>query len=543
MWRYRLRFQRRSASSTVTPRITRRRALASGLAGAALLASRGRVAHAGQAGGDRELQFEVTDAAGGALPCRIHLTGPDGKPVKAASLPFWSDHFVCDGKASLRVPPGQYRYEIERGPEWRPGAGVADVGRGTDQPFTVKVQIGRGANLQDQGWFAGDLHVHRPVEDVPLLMRAEDLHVAPVITWWNRTNPWKDKAPPDPLLRKFDRNRFYHLMAGEDERGGGALLFFNLDRPLDIADAQREYPTAAKFGREAHERDPEVWLDAEKPFWWDVPLWAAAGLLDSVGIAHNHMWRSGVLGNEAWGRPRDADRYPDPQGNGLWSQDIYYHLLNCGLRLPPSAGSASGVLPNPVGYNRVYVHTGKDQALTWDAWWRGLKAGRCFVTNGPLLICQADRHDPGHVFGAQAGNPLELSVSVRVSSNDPIRRVEVIKNGRVDGEVRLEGNGPREWRGAGKVSFTESGWFLVRAIADVSQTFRVASTGPFYVETEGRKSRIGRASAQFFVDWTAQRRQMLHNAVKSPDELREVLAEHAVAEKFWQDLASRANAE
>ena len=28
---------------------------------------------------------------------------------------------------------------------------------------------------------------------------------------------------------------------------------------------------------------------------------------------------------------------------------IYYHLLNCGLRVPPSAGSASGVLPNPVG--------------------------------------------------------------------------------------------------------------------------------------------------------------------------------------------------
>ena len=42
---------------------------------------------------------------------------------------------------------------------------------------------------------------------------------------------------------------------------------------------------------------------------------------------------------------------------------------------------------------------------------------------------------------------------------------------------------------AGKISFSRSGWFLVRAIADVAQTFRFASTGPFYVETEGRRSR------------------------------------------------------
>jgi hypothetical protein len=65
--------------------------------------------------------------------------------------------------------------------------------------------------------------------------------------------------------------------------------------------------------------------------------------------------RSGVMTNEAWGRPRERRRLPDPQGNGHWTQEIYYHILNCGLRLLPSAGSASGVLPNPVGYDRVYV--------------------------------------------------------------------------------------------------------------------------------------------------------------------------------------------
>ena len=88
-------------------------------------------------------------------------------------------------------------------------------------------------------------------------------------------------------------------------------------------------------------------------------------------ICHSQMYET-----EAWGRPRDAKRLPPPRGNGLWTQEIYYHILNSGLRIPPSAGSASGVLPNPVGYNRVYVHTGEH--VSWDAWWNGLRKGRSF---------------------------------------------------------------------------------------------------------------------------------------------------------------------
>ena len=67
--------------------------------------------------------------------------------------------------------------------------------------------------------------------------KREDLHVAPVITWWNKQNLWSSKkAPADPLVR-FDGNRYYHLLGGEDEREGGALLYFQLKKPLAIANA------------------------------------------------------------------------------------------------------------------------------------------------------------------------------------------------------------------------------------------------------------------------------------------------------------------
>jgi len=42
----------------------------------------------------------------------------------------------------------------------------------------------------------------------------------------------------------------------EDEREGGALLFFNLDAPLAIADAAREYPSSAEFLAEARAHRP-----------------------------------------------------------------------------------------------------------------------------------------------------------------------------------------------------------------------------------------------------------------------------------------------
>src|SRR5205085_272364 len=191
-------------------------------------------------------------------------------------------------------------------------------------------------------------------------------------------------------------------------------------RPLAITEAGREYPSPMKFVEEAR-RHQGAWIDVEKPFWWDVPVWLASGQVDSIGLSNNHMCRERMYESEAWGKPRVVERLPPPLGNGFWSQEIYYHLLNCGVRLPPSAGSASGVLPNPVGYNRVYVHLGPE--LKYDAWWEGLRAGRSFVTNGPLLRVRANGQLPGHVFTAPAGKELRIDLTANLTTRDPIRFV------------------------------------------------------------------------------------------------------------------------
>jgi hypothetical protein len=371
-------------------------------------------------------------ATGKPVPCRVHLKDAAGKPQRPAGVPFWNDHFVCAGTAELDLPAGKYTIEVERGPEYESHADSFTV---TDAGAKVRVELRRLAALPAEGWWPGDLHVHRPVGDVELLMRAEDLHVVPVITWWNNRNLWeKEKPPADPLVR-FDGDRFYHVLAGEDEREGGALLYFHLKQPLAITGASREYPPPLKFVEEAR-KHKGVWIDAEKPFWWDFPTWVAAGQVDSVGLANNHMRRDKMYETEAWGKPRVADRLPAPLGNGYWTQEIYYRLLNCGLRVPPSAGSASGVLPNPVGYDRVYVHVGKE--LTWKTWWEGLRAGRSFVTNGPLLRVRAGGELPGHVFTAAEGKEVSVEVTGTLTTRDKVRFLEVIRDGEVERKVSVE---------------------------------------------------------------------------------------------------------
>jgi hypothetical protein len=271
----------------------------------------------------------------------------------------------------------------------------------------------------------------------------------------------------------------------------------------------------------------------EKPFWWDMPVWVASGKIDSIGIAHNHMQSSGVMDNEAWGKSRNRTKYPGAHGNGYWTQDIYYHLLNAGVRLPPSAGSASGVLPNPVGYNRMYAHV--DGELTWTKWWDSVRRGRVFVSNGPLLRVRANGHLPGEVFQIPASGELKLKLTGQLESRDPIKAVEIIR----DGEVVQTLTARQLKRGTfATLTFKESGWFLVRAVADVPETFRFASTAPFYVEAPAAPPRVSRKSAEFFRDWVRER--MARIQLDDSKQREEVLNHQRSAEQFWQKKVSEA---
>ena len=192
-----------------------------------------------------QLEISIVDTGGNALPCRVHLIDKNGNAQKVEGQPFWHDHFVTSGRVTARLSPGTYKYAIERGPEYWRKSGQLELAAGEIRKLDVTLE--RIADLRAAGWYCGDLHVHRPLAEIEQLMRAEDLDFAPVITWWNNRNNWAGKVILEEVVRQFDGHRIYTAMAGEDEREGGALLYFGLQSPLDIATDNREFPSPMQF--------------------------------------------------------------------------------------------------------------------------------------------------------------------------------------------------------------------------------------------------------------------------------------------------------
>src|SRR5687767_2783603 len=102
----------------------------------------------------------------------------------------------------------------------------------------------------------------------------------------------------------------------------------------------------------------------------------------------------------------------------------YYRLLNCGFRLPASTGTDWWIYD----HNRVFVQV--EGPFTYDGWIAGLRAGRTFVSNGPLLELSVNGKEPGQSFET-AGT---LQISAKAVSRLPFERLEIVCNGVVVGE-------------------------------------------------------------------------------------------------------------
>ncbi|MGA2616622.1 MAG: hypothetical protein ABSF26_03370 [Thermoguttaceae bacterium] len=472
------------------------------------------------------------------IACRMHLVGPGSKPRRIEQVPFWSDHFVFPGKITLKLPVGRYTFELERGPEYKNVTGNFKIDRSAND--TKEISLPRAVDMAAEGWWSGDLCVHRPLPDVKLLMAAEDLHVAGVISWWNdrsQVSPKALAALAFPTVL-FDGNRAYEPAGGGYGRSGTEVLCFHLRAPLLLPpDAGPEYPALVQqLMKVRRGADPPAWIDLAATTGRDLPLLAAHHQVDSIEIANRYFCRRAMLADQAGEQPGDRQRYAGPLAYARWSQDIYFKLLECGLRIPPTAGSGSGVSPNPVGYNRVYVHL--DGPFSEPEWWRQLRAGRVVVTNGPLLRPTVDGQLPGYVFQGEEGRELELEIGLTLSTADAISYLDIIQDGAVRQNIRFE-----DYAKSGrlpKLHVKKSGWFLLRAVSDVSQTYRFALSGPYYVEFGGQP-RISRKAAQFFLDWVYRLARQI--SLDDPQEHREVLELHRQARDFWQAVVARANAE
>jgi hypothetical protein len=435
---------------------------------------------------------------GNGVWARLEVQGPDGqwhqpadsiRDRTAGARTRYVHSFIIQSECRLDVPPGAYRVVGERGPEFERVEKAVTVH--ADSPNELNLRIPRWIDMRALGWYSGDMHVHRPLQDLEALAEAENLDFTVAITMWNRRTLWEGKQLPQRGIERRSNGRFISVLNAEDERGGGAWMFHDIPQPLDLASmlqpGQRQteswFPPGLRFIEQVGQwrRSGQVlpWFEVEKPIWWEAPVVMALAEPDSLGLLNNHFNQYGMLDNEAWGRPRDLQKYPGLAGFAAYTLDLNYRYWNLGFKTPPTAGSASGVLPNPVGYNRIYAPVTGD--FTADKWYRAIQSNRHFVTNGPMLFFKANRQGRGQI---------------EVRTREAIDRIELLGNGKViqTWNAPSAGNTLRVSFAADTRKLT---WLAARCFVKNSETVRLAHSSPVFVNGTYDASE----DAQYVANW------------------------------------------
>ena len=147
-----------------------------------------------------------------------------------------------------------------------------------------------------------------------------------------------------------------------------------------------------------------------------------------------------------------------------------------------------------MGTTRVYVH--QPNGLSWDSYLEGLRAGRSFVTNGPLLDFRLIGPDgalrPGDVVAAG-----EVDFELDVYTATMVETVEILVNGQVmmaEAGPGTDAVGPlttgRTFRGT--LALPEGGWVAARAHGD---SYPWAHTGPVWIGSVGSTEPAARRAA------------------------------------------------
>jgi hypothetical protein len=184
--------------------------------------------------------------------------------------------------------------------------------------------------------------------------------------------------------------------------------------------------------------------------------------------------------------------------------EVWYRLLNLGFHLPAGAGTDAmanyASMRGPVGLTRVFLDT--DGKRDPGALRAALKAGRGFVSNGPLLGLE--------IGGVRAGATLAVdgkgkaSYRIALRSQVAVDHLELVMNGKVVKTFKLAGD-RRHLDTQGDLPITQGGWLLLRAWNEhadpqVLDIYPYATTSPVYL-TAARPAPDARADAQYFVRW------------------------------------------
>src|SRR5262249_134379 len=158
----------------------------------------------------------------------------------------------------------------------------------------------------------------------------------------------------------------------------------------------------------------------------------------------------------------------------------WYDLLAAGFRIPLVGASGKDGNGIALGTLRTYARLQPEEALTYANWIEAVRAGRTFVTNGPLLSFQVAGQDPGALVGLP-GPATGVRVRAEAHGMLPFDGLELIANGTVLAAAEPSGTPPRAVLGV-EVPLPESSGLAGRGRSG-SQRLS-PHTSPVYVHVE-----------------------------------------------------------
>lgn len=499
------------------------------------------------------LAVRVRDA-GSERPtaARILLTASDGKfyaPADAYARVGQGGGdrlFHTPGTFSVEVPAGEVELTAVKGFEFWPQRASATVRPG--QVTELTVDLPRMTDMSARGWYNGSTHVHmnyagnlhNTLENLMMMSAAEDQDIV------NEQVANKDN-------RVLDHQFFIP--------GGRPHPISTPERLLVVGQEYRPpfYGHVFMMGLRDHLISPFTMgyegtaIESLYPSNTDM-LRKAKAQGATVGYVHAFFGENDPLQGSLGGAKglfvdaalgtTDAVEWSEASRAGFFP---VYALWNNGLKVTAVGGEdAISNLHNSklLGSVRTYVHTG-DAGLDMDAWYRGLREGRAFVTTGPLVELTVDGRMPGGTVELPAGGGT-VELQGRVQSITPLERVMLVFKGEVVEEIPLTGD-RRAVEFRRSLRARESGWYHLRVEGRPDERFpldaeyALAFTNPVWVTVGGAPVR-DRASAEYALRWMDKLQTMAEAwpGWRSERERRHVFAQFAEARRLFEQRLEEA---
>jgi hypothetical protein len=448
-----------------------------------------------------KLRVRIRDERGRPAAARVYLTGSDGlawAPKGAinryAALPA-EPFFHAENSFEIHLPAGLTVIEATRGIEYKLTRREIDLAAG--KPAEIEMRLERWIDMAARGWYSSDAHIHANYtaehhqtitpEDVRLYTAAEDLHYANMMVANSSGAFLHDRG--------YFEGRPHRLSAGntviywnEEVRNAGLyghMCLFSLEKlvePLYTGFPNtphwEDYPPNFDMARRARAQGGAVTYahpgyapTLEGASARELPVDVALGEVDAVDVLSNN---------------------PEEVAMELW-----YRLLNCGLRVGVSAGTDSftNVADHYTpGGGRVYARV--EGRMGPGAWIRAFKQHRTMATKGPAIFLTVQGREPGSEVHLPAGIQ-SLRVRGELVSQIPVDKLELI----VNGKVRFTRTSSFEET----ISLDRSAWIALRATGPwnrlvVNDAYAFAHTSPVFVYL-GNQPIASREDAGFWMDW------------------------------------------